>query len=117
MVIQTEMRFLDCRQYDKKDKATGNKTGEKGNILQLLEVNDEGRVSVGTYFPADDQLQTKDGITSVRFMDKVQVTMDLASATAKPRFVSLGDVVQRADIGYHAVGEIKEPINREKKAG
>lgn len=115
MVIQTVMRFLDCRQYDKKDKKSGEKTGEKGNILQLIEVNEDGKVNVGTYFPTDDQIKTKNGVSSIKFMDKVQVTLELESATSKPRFVSLGDVVGVAHIVYEPTNEnIKKEIETER---
>lgn len=115
MVIQTEMRFLDCRSYDKKDKKSGEKTGEKGNILQLVEVNEDGKVSIGTYFPSDDQIKTKDGVSSIKFLDKVQVTLDLENVTSKPRFVSLGDVMGIAHLVYSPIKEeIQKSIEADK---
>lgn len=105
MVIETTMRFLSCRYYDKKDKKTGEKIGEKGMILQLAEVNSENDVIINTYFPTEEQVKTKGGIDAIKLFDKVKVTFDLISASAKPRFVALGDIVEFAHITYSPTNE------------
>lgn len=115
MVIETVMRFLSCRVYDKKDKKSGEKTGEKGMILQLAEINNDNDFIVNTYFPTEEQIKTKGGINSIKLFDKVKVIFELISASSKPRFVALGDIVEVAHIVYSPTEEdIKKQVEQEK---
>lgn len=88
MKVECVLLFGGKSQYDKKDKSTGKKTGEKSYIYNFLEVDSERNfVNAKSYFNDEDL-----DISKLELLKPCKVVFEISPMSDFKRFVTVNPV-------------------------